>query len=102
MPFSDVRNSMRDNQAILHGTKYLNVEVECEQHDIISRKQEEPKISQIKLKHLNKVAPTASPYLPKTPNRVIILLYFFQAKVAMVIIGFCPIFLQYIIHCLPF
>ena len=71
MPFSDVRNNMRENQKALCEAQHFNAEKDCEQIDVISSKNAH-KISQIKLNHLNKVASTASPLLSKTPNRVTI------------------------------
>ena len=73
MVFSGVRRQMRDNQTVLYGVPDFNAQEESEsnQLDIIRRMPEETQlnIKQMKLKHLNKVASTASPVL-KTPKRV--------------------------------
>ena len=72
--FSDVRNKMRDNQKALYGVQdsYAQ-ESECgsDQRDIIQRIPGESQLNirQVKLKHLDRVAATASPVL-KTPTRV--------------------------------
>ena len=72
MVFSDVRNKMRDNQKALYGVQdSYTQEGECgsDQRDIIQRIPGESQlnIKQVKLKHLNRVAATASPVL-KTPT----------------------------------
>ena len=72
MPFSAVRNDMRQNQNLLYNSKDGLNETQCQPSDIINRKKTH-KVSLIKQNHLNKVASTASPLLPKTPNRVIIM-----------------------------
>ena len=67
MPFAEIRKEMRDSQNLLyHNAQDRN---EDKGSEIISFKKPH-KISQVKMNHLNKVAPTASPLLAKTPKRV--------------------------------
>ena len=68
MPFSNVRNDMRKRQKSTCNVQSLE-DMDVQQSDIISRNNKH-KISLLKLSHMNKVASTASPLLPKTPNRV--------------------------------
>ena len=68
MPFTEVRNEMRESQKLL----YNNVQDRNDDKkgtEIISFKKPHM-ISQVKMNHLNRVAPTASPLLAKTPKRV--------------------------------
>ena len=68
MAFPEVRQEMRENQNLLYkNTQDANGDSKgCE---LISFKKPN-KFSQVKMNHLNKVAPTASPLLSKTPKRV--------------------------------
>ena len=76
MAFPEVRQEMRDNQNLL----YKNAQNEnCgrKASELISFKKPN-KFSQVKMNHLNKVAPTASPLLSKTPKRVNIIKSYLQ------------------------
>ena len=68
MPFAEVRNEMRAKQNILYNND-PNRQEDINGSEIISFKKPS-NISQVKMNHLNKVAPTASPLLAKTPKRV--------------------------------
>ena len=68
MPFAEVRNEMREKQSLLYNND-PNRQEDINGSEIISFKKPS-NISQVKMNHLNKVAPTASPLLAKTPKRV--------------------------------
>ena len=68
MAFSEVRHEMRENLNLLYKNPQCKND-DGKDSEIISFKKP-TRFSQLKMNHLNKVAPTASPLLSKTPKRV--------------------------------